>query len=174
MIAESNHLVASQVKSFAIALILILLAIGVVFRSIKFVGLAIIPNVIPLLMTASIMGFFAIDLSTGTAMIASVVIGIAVDDTIHYLSAFQKSFKGDCDQAIRNTTRSTGYALTSTTLALSLGFWVAMFGSFQPTVYFALLSGLTMWFALACDLLVLPACLKLTFCSRRKPTTLIK
>ena len=174
VIAESNHLVASQVKSFAIALILILLAIGVVFRSIKFVGLAIIPNVIPLLMTASIMGFFAIDLSTGTAMIASVVIGIAVDDTIHYLSAFQKSFKGDCDQAIRNTTRSTGYALTSTTLALSLGFWVAMFGSFQPTVYFALLSGLTMWFALACDLLVLPACLKLTFCSRRKPTTLIK
>jgi len=174
VIAESNHLVASQVKSFAIALVLILLAIGIVFRSIKFVGLAIIPNIIPLLMTVAIMGYFAIDLSTGTAMIASVVIGIAVDDTIHYLSAFQKSFRGDCDQAIRTTTRSTGFALTSTTLALSLGFWVAMFGSFQPTVYFALLSGLTMWFALACDLLVLPACLKLTFCTRNKSTALIK
>lgn len=168
VIVESNHLVNSQIKSFSIALVLILTAIGLVFRSIKFALLAIIPNIIPLLMTAAIMGLFAIDLSTGTAMIASVVIGIAVDDTIHYLSAFRKSFQGDCDQAIRSSTRSTGFALTSTTLALSLGFWVAMFGSFQPTVYFALLSGLTMWFALACDLLVLPACLKLTYSTYTK------
>lgn len=168
VISESDHLVASQIKSFAIALTLILLTIGIVFRSIRFMGLAIIPNIIPLLMSAAIMGFFSIDLSTGTAMIASVVIGIAVDDTIHYLSAFKKTFGGNCDVAIRNTTRFTGYALTSTTLALSLGFWVALFGSFQPTVYFALLSGLTMWFALICDLLVLPACLKLTFCSQKK------
>ncbi len=168
VISESDHLVASQIKSFAIALTLILLTIGIVFRSIRFMGLAIIPNIIPLLMSAAIMGFFSIDLSTGTAMIASVVIGIAVDDTIHYLSAFKKSFQGDCNAAIYTTTQSTGYALTATTLALSLGFWVAMFGSFQPTVYFALLSGLTMWFALACDLLVLPACLKLTFCTQGK------
>jgi predicted RND superfamily exporter protein len=46
-------------------------------------------------------------------------------------------------------------------MALSAGFWVAMFGSFQPTVFFALLSGLTMWFALACDLLILPAFLRI-------------
>ncbi len=163
VIAESNQLVATQIKSFAIAIGLILLAIGAVFRSFTFMGLAIIPNVIPLLMTAAIMGFFKIDLSTGTTMIASVVIGVAVDDTIHYLSAFRRSFKGDCDHALKKTTRFTGFALTSTTLALSIGFWVAIFGSFQPTVYFALLSGLTMWFALACDLLVLPACLKLAF-----------
>lgn len=171
VIVESNHLVASQIKSFSIALVLILAAIGIVFQSFRFVGLAFIPNIIPLMMTGAIMGFFSIDLSTGTAMIASVVIGIAVDDTIHYLSAFQKLYKGDCDQAIRATTRSTGFALTSTTLALSLGFWVALFGSFQPTVYFALLSGLTMWFALACDLLVLPACLKLTFCRKKTCVT---
>lgn len=168
VIAESNHLVTTQIKSFGIAIGLILLSIGIVFRSFEYMALAIIPNVIPLVMTAAIMGFFQIDLSTGTAMIASVVLGVAVDDTIHYLSAYRKSVRhtGDCRLSLRRTTASTGFALVSTTLALSLGFWVAIFGSFQPTVYFALLSGLTMWFALICDLLVLPASLKL-FHSRR-------
>ncbi|MCF6311978.1 MAG: MMPL family transporter [Verrucomicrobiales bacterium] len=168
MITESDHLVATQIKSFAIALTFILVTIGIIFRSILFMGLAIIPNIIPLLMGAAIMGFASIDLSTGTVMIASVIIGIAVDDTIHYLSAFKKSFKNDCDTAIKDTTQSTGYALSSTTLALSLGFWVAILGSFQPTIYFALLSGMSMWFALTCDLLVLPACIKLSFCSKKK------
>lgn len=163
VISESTRLVATQIKSFGIAVILILIAIGVVFRSVGFMGLALIPNVIPLLMTAGIMGFFQIDLSTGTAMIASVVIGVAVDDTIHYLAAFRRTYRGQCDRSIKRTTGFTGFALISTTLALATGFWVAIFGSFQPTVYFALLSGLTMWFALACDLLVLPACLKLLF-----------
>lgn len=168
VITESNHLVATQIKSFGIAIGLILLSIGIVFRSFEYMVLAIIPNVIPLVMTAAIMGFFRIDLSTGTAMIASVVLGVAVDDTIHYLSAYRESVRqtGDCRLSLRRTTASTGFALVSTTLALSLGFWVAIFGSFQPTVYFALLSGLTMWFALICDLLVLPASLKL-FHSRR-------
>lgn len=168
VVTESNHLVVTQIKSFGIAIGLILLSIGIVFRSFEYMALAIIPNVIPLMMTAAIMGFFRIDLSTGTAMIASVVLGVAVDDTIHYLSAYRESYRktGDCRLSLRQTTASTGFALISTTLALSLGFWVAIFGSFQPTVYFALLSGLTMWFALICDLLVLPASLKL-FHSRR-------
>jgi|GEM_PF-2440900 len=171
VISESNLLVSTQIKSFSIAIVLILIAIGIVFRSFYFMGLAIIPNVIPLLMTAAMMGFFKIDLSTGTTMIASVVIGVAVDDTIHYLAAFKRANQGDCDQALKKTTRLTGFALVSTTSALSFGFWTAIFGSFQPTVYFALLSGITMWFALACDLLVLPACLKLAFSKRKKEIT---
>lgn len=168
VIVESNELATSQVKSFGVAITLILLSIGIVFRSFLYLILAILPNVTPLLMTAAIMGFASIDLSTGTAMIASVVIGLAVDDTIHYMAAFRGIFDGgNCDEAIIATTRSSGFAIISTTLTLSAGFWIAIFGSFQPTVYFALLSGLTMWFALAFDLFVLPACLKLVF-GRRK------
>ena len=161
IIVESNQLVASQIKSFAIAITLILLAIGVVFRSFLYTLLSIIPNVVPLLMTAAIMGFAGIALSTGTAMIASVIIGIAVDDTIHYLSAYRRLKNADRVEALKNTTKSTGFVLLSTTIALSAGFWTAIFGSFQPTIYFAQLSGMTMWFALACDLLVLPAFLRL-------------
>lgn len=164
VVSESNQIVRTQITSFAIAVVLILIAIGVVFRSLLLMLLAIIPNVIPLLMMAAIMGFAGIELSIGTAMIASVVIGVAVDDTIHYLAAFRKNYRGNnCREALRATTRTTGYALTATTLALSIGFWVAIFGSFQPTVHFALLSGLTMWFALINDLLVLPACMNLVY-----------
>lgn len=160
-VTESTSLVKSQVKSFGVAIVLILISIGIVFRSFSYTFLAIIPNVVPLFLTGAIMGIFDIALSTGTAMIASIAIGIAVDDTIHYLSAYRRSKERDHGNIIRRTTRSTGFALVSTTMALSLGFWVAIFGSFKPTVYFALLSGLTMWFALACDLLVLPAFLTL-------------
>lgn len=163
IVAESNHLTASQMKSFGVALVFILISTGVIFRSLQFTALAFLPNVTPLLITAAIMGFGGIDLSTGTSMIASVMIGIAVDDTIHFMAAFRRSYKGNGDETIRETMRSTGLSLVATTLALSLGFWVAIFGSFEPTVLFALLSGITMWLALAFDLIVLPACLKLAY-----------
>ena len=163
IVAESNRLTASQIKSFGVALVFILLSIGVIFRSLQFTALAFLPNVTPLLLTAAIMGFGGIDLSTGTSMIASVMIGIAVDDTIHFMAAFRRSYRGNGDETIRETMKSTGLSLVATTLALSLGFWVAIFGSFEPTVLFALLSGITMWFALAFDLVVLPACLKLAY-----------
>ena len=170
IVAESNRLTASQVKSFGVALVFILLSIGLVFRSLRYTALAFLPNVAPLLIAAAIMGYGGIDLSAGTSMIASVMIGIAVDDTIHFLSAFRRNYRGCGDEAIRETLRSTGLSLFATTLALSLGFWVAVFGSFQPTVYFALLSGITMWLALAFDLVVLPSCLKLA-CNRWEPRT---
>ncbi len=161
VIVGSSQLVASQLKSFGVAIALILLAIGVVFRSWRYTALAVVPNVVPLLVTAAVMGYAGITLSTGTVMIASVVIGIAVDDTIHYLSSYRRTVRRDRLEAISYTTRSTGFVLLATTMALSAGFWVAVFGSFQPTIHFALLSGVTMWIALACDLLVLPAFLRI-------------
>ena len=94
-----------------------------------------------------------------TAMIASVVIGMAVDDTIHYLARFRREDRGDVAQAIFTTTARTGAALTVTSVVLVVGLWVGVFGSFKPTTYFALLSGATMVVALVCDLVVLPACL---------------
>ena len=171
VVSESNLIVGTQIKSFSIAIGLILIAIGVVFRSFLLMLMAVIPNVIPLMMMAAVMGFAGIELSIGTAMIASVVIGVAVDDTIHYLAAFRKVYRGNVSEALRATTRTTGFALTATTTALSLGFWVAIFGSFQPTVHFALLSGMTMWFALINDLLVLPACLNLVYRQGEKTST---
>jgi len=159
---DSNRLVLSQVQSFGVALGLVFLAIGVLFRSARLTLVAFVPNVMPVVWTGGMMGFLGIDLSTGTAMIASAVIGVVVDDTIHYLTGFSREYRGDARDAVRRTTRGVGAALFLNNLVLVLGFWVGCFGSFKPTIYFSLLSGITMISALVCDLLVTPACLVLT------------
>ena len=158
---DSNRLVASQVKSFGLALGLVVLAIGALFRSLKLTFIALIPNVMPIAWTGGLMGAFGIDLSTGTTMIASSVIGLVVDDTIHYMTHYTRVFRGDPVEAIHDTTREIGPALFLNNLVLVLGFWVGCFGSFKPTIYFSLLSGVTMISALLCDLYVTPACLML-------------
>jgi predicted RND superfamily exporter protein len=157
----SQEVVRSQVVTFALALVLVLIAIGFEFRSLAIVVAAAIPNVLPLLLTAGVMAGAGIDLSTGTAMIASVVIGLAVDDTIHYLARFRDEYDGDARAAVRATTESVGRVLVMTSIVLVFGFWVGVLGSFMPTVHFSFLSGTTMLFALLYDLLVLPAGLQL-------------
>jgi len=161
VVRDSNHLVEDQVTSFATGLLAVFLAIGLLFRSWKPTLVALIPNVIPIVWTAGIMGACGIDLSTGTAMIASAVLGLVVDDTIHYLAYYRRSYQGDATAAVRATTTGVGSALVLNNLVLVLGFWVGCFGSFKPTIYFALLSGITMITAMLCDLSVTPACLVL-------------
>jgi len=166
---DSNRLVLSQLESFGAALGMIFLAIGALFRSLRLTLVALVPNLMPVLWTGGMMGWLGIDLSTGTAMIASAVIGVVVDDTIHYLTGFSREYRGDARDAVRRTTRGIGAALFMNNVVLVLGFWVGCFGSFKPTIYFSLLSGTTMLAALACDLLVTPACLVLCDRSPRPP-----
>jgi predicted RND superfamily exporter protein len=166
---DSNRLVAAQVRSFSLAVALVFLAIGVLFRSLRLTWIAFVPNVMPVAWTVGLMGFLGIDLSTGTAMIASAVIGVVVDDTIHYLTGFTRAYRGDAREAVRRTTTGTGAALFVSNVVLVLGFWVGAFGSFKPTIYFSLLSGMTMISALVCDLFVTPACLILLDRGRRAP-----
>ena len=158
---DSNRLVASQLSSFGLALVLVVIAIGALFRSPRLTFIALIPNLMPIAWTGGMMGAFGIDLSTGTAMIASAVIGVIVDDTIHYMTDYTRVYRGDPAAAIRHTTTGIGPALLLNNLVLVLGFWVGCFGSFKPTIYFSLLSGITMITAMLCDLFVTPACLML-------------
>jgi predicted RND superfamily exporter protein len=162
--------VSAQVTSFALALALVFVAIGASFRSAGLTLIVAIPNVMPILWTGGLMGFLGIDLSTGTAMIASSVLGLIVDDTIHYLTRFHRVLRDDPAAAVRATTTGIGNTLTMNNLVLVLGFWVGCFGSFKPTIYFSLLSGLTMINAMLCDLLVTPACLVLYYRRRRRST----
>ncbi|HEY8153553.1 MAG TPA: MMPL family transporter [Myxococcota bacterium] len=167
---DSNRLVDSQLRSFGLALALVVAAIGVLFRSLRLTFIALVPNLMPIAWTGGLMGSFGIDLSIGTAMIASAVIGLIVDDTIHYMTHYTRIFRGDAAEAIRRTTSEIGPALLVNNLVLALGFWVGCFGSFKPTIYFSLLSGITILSALLCDLLVTPACLRV-FDRRRAATS---
>jgi predicted RND superfamily exporter protein len=164
---DSNELVAGQVRSFGLALALVVAAIGALFRSLRLTFIALVPNAMPVIWTGGLMGLFGIDLSTGTAMIASAVIGIVVDDTIHYLTHYVRDYRGDARDAVRRATTGVGVPLLMNNLILVLGFWVGCFGSFKPTIYFSLLSGITMVTALVCDLFLTPALLVLA--DRGKP-----
>lgn len=167
---DSNRLVADQINSFGVGLLTVILTMAVLFRSLRSTVIAMIPNILPIVWTAGLMGFLGIDLSTGTAMIASAVIGLVVDDTIHYLMGYHRAYGGDAVAAVHNTATGIGSALVMNNVVLVLGFWVGCFGSFKPTIYFSLLSGVTMITAMICDLFVTPACLVL-FERRRQGAT---
>jgi len=165
---DSNGLVISQLKSFGSALVLVFIAIAVLLRSARLTAISFVPNVMPIAWTLGLMGFLGIDLSTGTAMIASSVIGLVVDDTIHYLDHYQHVYEGDAPAAVDRTTRDVGPPLFVNNVVLVLGFWIGCFGSFKPTIYFSLLSGITMITALVCDLFVTPASLVVLDPARRR------
>jgi predicted RND superfamily exporter protein len=154
----STYLVRNQIKSMAAALPLILISMGLLYRS-TFIGLmSAIPNLIPILMTYGFMGWTGIELSVPTAMISSIVIGLAINNTIYFLSRFKLEFPKlkDYTPAIQTTLKNTGRAMIASSLILVLGFWVGILGSFKPSIYFALLTGMTLLLALISNLIILP------------------
>ncbi len=157
----SRTLVITQLQSLGLAIVFILSAIAIALRSWRLGMLAAIPNLLPPLIVFGLMGWCGIGLSTATTMIASVALGLVVDDTIHLLYRYRQACRAghDPSHAIAGAIRHTGRALVITTLILTLGFWAGLVGSFKPTVSFSFLTGLTMVLALLADLLVLPACL---------------
>ncbi|HYC53574.1 MAG TPA: MMPL family transporter [Candidatus Binatia bacterium] len=156
---DSNRLVYDLVGSFGLGCAAVFTAIALLFGSLKLTLISLVPNIMPLIWTGGMMGALGIDLSSGTAMIASSVIGLVVDDTIHYLSEYREEYRGNSVEAVRRTTTGIGSALIVNNLFLVFGFWVGCFGSFKPTIYFSLLTGLTMITAMLCDVFVTPASL---------------
>ena len=156
-----DYLIRSQILSFSLAFVVIFILMMIQLRSIKLGLISILPNALPIAITMGAMGLFGINLDTATVMISTVAIGIAVDDTIHFLNRFKLEYKKtkDYEESIRATFKTTGRAIISTSIILFLGFWTLLFGSFKPTNYFGFLSGITMITAVIGDLLFLPAIL---------------
>ncbi len=159
-----DAIVKGQIQSLALALAVICVLMGVLFRSARLGLLSMVPNLIPIVVTLGLMGWAGIEINTATAVISCVAIGIAVDDTIHFLSRYRKEFRsgGDEARAAAATLASTGRALVFTSVVLSLGFMVLVFSSFRPIIYFGLLTGVTMISALVGDLILLPVLLMVT------------
>jgi predicted RND superfamily exporter protein len=157
----SRTLVRTQVQSFAVAVVLILGSITLALRSWHLGLLAAIPNLLPPVMIFGAMGWWGIPLSTATTMIASVALGLIVDDTIHlfYRYTWERRTGHDAITSLRSTLQHTGRAMVFTTLILTCGFWAGVLGSFKPTVHFSFLAGCTMVLALLADLLTAPASL---------------
>ena len=157
--ASSHLLVAGQTKSILLGLFLIFGIMFLMFLSAKVGLIALAPNCFPIIMNFGIMGWLGIPLSTSTSLIASIAIGLAVDDTIHYLHRYNNEFKKDLDKdrALRDTVKNVGKPIIFTTLTISIGFFVLTFSHFNPTATFGFLMVITMLAALIGDLILLPA-----------------
>ena len=157
--ASSELLTAGQVKSLSITMVLVFGIMFALFLSIKVGLIAVVPNVFPIIINFGIMGWFGIELSVATSLVASIAIGLAVDDTIHYLVRYNREFKTDLDEkrAIRDTLVHVGRPITYTTVTICVGFSVLLFSSFKPTAVFGVMMVITSLSALVGDLIVLPS-----------------
>lgn len=157
--AASSHLLTiGQIKSLSISLVLIFGVMVALFLSAKVGLIAVVPNLFPIVVNFGLMGLFGIPLSVATSLIASIAIGLAVDDTVHYLVRYNREFKKDLDKdrAMRTTLTAVGRPIIFTTLTIGIGFSVLLFSHFQPTAIFGLLMVITMVCALVGDLILLP------------------
>ncbi len=157
-----HALVNSQLRSLFFSFAIIALMIILHLRSLRIGLLAMIPNLLPILMTLGIMGWLNISLNVATVMISCIALGIAVDDTIHFLTRYRREIRldGEVDSAIHRTMLSSGRAIVFTSLIIAAGYAVIIFSSFRPNRYFGLLTAVTMLAALIADLIVLPFLVK--------------
>ena len=159
----SDYLVESLLVSIGLAFVFISLLMGFLFRDVKLVVISLIPNVVPLLLIAGLMGFLGIEIKPATAVIFSIAFGIAIDDSIHMLARLRQEMQAGVPfrAALTTTILGTGKAVLLTSLILFGGFIVLTTSVFQSTTYMGLLVSTTVALALLADLFLLPALLHL-------------
>jgi predicted RND superfamily exporter protein len=149
----------SMAKSYAIALLVITLLMILLIGRIRIGLLSMIPNLTPILITMGVIGLFKLPMDLFTMMVASIAIGLAVDDTIHFMHNFRRYYEesGDPVQAVHATLQTSGRAMLVTTIVLSVGFFIYTFATMRNITNFGMLTGFTIIMALAADYLVAPA-----------------
>ena len=155
----TDYISWSQVRSFGMALIVISLLLLLVFSSYRAGMVALLPNIFPVLTIFGIMGYLEISLDTDTLLVAPITIGIAVDDTIHFLTNYRAevSKHGNIKEGIIKTFRETGQAITFTSIILSVGFLIFLMSSHQGLSNFGIMSAIAFFTALLADLFLLPS-----------------
>jgi predicted RND superfamily exporter protein len=153
-----QSLFRSQILTLGVVFLAIMLMFIVSFHSLKMAAIAIIPNMVAAVQVLGLMGWLGISLDIMTITIAAIVIGIAVDNTIHYVHRFTSEFRKDANYwaTVERCHDSIGRAMYYTTVTIMLGFTILALSSFVPTIYFGLLTGFSMVVALLADLTLLP------------------
>ena len=162
MLVLYNNMLQSLFRSQALtlgAVFLVILGMFIVlFRSVRTAVIAIIPNVVSAITVLGLIGWLTIPLDLMTITIAAITVGIAVDDTIHYVHRFTHEFARDGDYwaAIYRCHRTIGRAMYYTSVTIMLGFSILVLSQFTPTIYFGLLTGTAMLVALLANMTLLP------------------
>lgn len=166
LIDRSNRLISrNMMQGLLIAILIVSLFMGILFRSFRMIFVSLIPNLVPLIAIAGYMGWAGIGLKMSTAIIFTIAFGIAVDDTIHFISRLRLELANGKSllYAIKRTYLSTGKAIVITSLILASGFWVLLSSHFQGTYLTGLLVGATLVLAVIADLFLLPLLIWLAF-----------
>lgn len=159
--AMQDYLITSQLKSLPTAAIMISVMMMILLRSWKLGVLAMVPNLVPIAIGMALMSVLGIRLDPGTVMTATVAIGLVVDDTAHFLVHLRDQTAHDLpiEQRISQTMLVAGSPIIATSVILVVGFLALTLGSFNPTVYFGVITAGVIAIAVICDLIITPAIL---------------
>ena len=158
----TTYLVRNLFVSLFLAVVLISIFMAWMFNSFRMVVVSLIPNLIPLLLTASIMGYFGVAIKPSTILVFSIAFGISVDDTIHFLAKYRQELKArkyNIRPAVLAAIKETGVSMIYTSVVLFFGFFIFIASQFGGTVALGLLVSITLLIAMLSNLVVLPALL---------------
>ena len=158
----THYLIGNLVQSLLFAIFLIALLMAYLFRSFKMIIVSLIPNLLPLIMTAGLMGYFGIPIKPSTILVFSIAFGISVDDTIHFLAKYRQELKANnwkIKRSVYSTLKEAGISMFYTSVVLFFGFSVFTLSSFGGTVALGGLVATTLLFAMLSNLILLPALL---------------
>ncbi|MFM2284535.1 MAG: hypothetical protein RLZZ543_31, partial [Bacteroidota bacterium] len=162
LIDKSNfYLTENMLQGLSLDIAVLMLIIGLIFRSWRMMLLSVLPNLLPLCMIAGLMGWAGIEMNVTISIIFSIAFGIAVDDTLHLLSRLKiEMAKGtSLPMALRVTYLSTGKAMILTAMVIAAGFATLMLSDFKSTFYVGMMISVTLLFALIAELVLMPVLL---------------
>ncbi len=158
----TKYLVNNLIISLALAIGLIALFIAYLFRSFRMIVISLIPNLLPLIITAGLMGFLGVPIKPSTILVFSIAFGISVDDTIHFLAKYRQELTANqwrIKKSVYGALRETGVSMFYTSIVLFFGFSVFTISSFGGTVALGALVSATLLFAMLANLILLPSLL---------------
>ena len=158
----THYLIKNLFISLSLAILLIAMFMAYLFRSYKVIIISLIPNLLPLIVTAGVMGFTGIPLKPSTILVFSVAFGISVDNTIHFLAKYRQELienNWKINSAVYSSIREAGVSMLYTSIVLFFGFAIFMISSFGGTVALGGLVSVTLLFAMLANLILLPSLL---------------
>ena len=158
----THYLIRNLIISLSLAILLIAIFMAYMFRSFKMIVISLIPNLLPLIITAGVMGFTGIPLKPSTILVFSIAFGISVDDTIHFLAKYRQELienNWKIQPAVYISLRETAISMFYTSIVLFFGFAVFMSSNFGGTVALGGLVSVTLLFAMLANLILLPSLL---------------
>ena len=158
-----QSLFRSQIQTLGFVFFAILITFSLIFRSFKVAAIAIIPNIIPVILVLGLLGGLGIPLDIMTITIAAITVGIAVDDTIHYVYRYHEEWlkDGDYRACVHRAHNSIGRAMYYTSMTITIGFIAMVLSNFVPSIYFGLFTAFAMLSALLTNITVLPILLRM-------------